>query len=388
MSTLQPIAWSDTPVQSILSRVYALVTQDVPAELADVEAALRGSAADLQAFLSGLNGLMSFAVVQLGEGDETSPKVAFELDPTQPTFTANIRVVAQPASGVSRVVRLVLSGGWSASPLLDAVRRLADLRANPLGPLGQAPAAPAAGTLVDPSAGVSLAGYVCEAALRGDEEDFLNAICSLLEAAPPSLGLTGIVADDVDGDGPSASHNAVGVPKWQALNDGAGGLKLDLALSLQLPESDDPMTLHFQSSVSKAVLAALRGAVRRFWLPDEEAPDPSGSHWSVYATRVVRALSNPDPDDSWAAFSGQPMPLVRKLDGSITSTGCAGENPVSVSATGSADDDGLSMTMALSTPVDSFGTSTVKLGVSITSADYQTLRSDLLQTTRKPSAPA
>jgi len=46
------------------------------------------------------------------------------------------------------------------------------------------------------------------------------------------------------------------------------------------------------------------------------------------------------------------------------------------------------MTMSLSTPVDTFGTSTVKVGVSITSADYQTLRSDLLQTTRKPAAKA
>ena len=388
MTTTQPLAWSDTPFQSILSRVYGLVTQGTPAELADVEAALRASAADLQSFVQGLNGLMSFAVVQLGDGAATAPKLSFALDGTLPTYTANLRFTAQPASGVSRVVRLVLCGGWSAGSLLEAVTRLADLRADPSGALGAPPDGPATGQLADPSVGVLLAAYVCEAAVRGSDEDFLNALCALIQAAPPSLGHTGIVADDLDDDSASASKNAVGVPKWLALNDGAGGLQLDLALSLQLPESDDPMTLRFKSSVTKDVLAALRAAVRRFWLPSEDAPDPSGSHWSVYATRIVRALSNPDPDDSWATFSGQPMALVKKLDGCVSSTGCAGDSPVGLSATGSADDAGLTMTVTLSAPVDSFGASTVQLGISLSSADYEALRRDLLNTARTPAAAA
>ncbi len=388
MPTLSPIAWSDTPLQSILERVYALVTQSAPAELADVEAALRGAVADLQSFLSGLGGVLSFAVVQLGDGEAASPKAAVGLDPTQPTYTANVRFTAEPAKGVERVVRLVMSGGWSAGTLLDAVRRLADLRAQPSGALGSPPSSAVAGKLVDPSAGVALAAYVCEAAVRGSDEDFLNALCALIQAAPPSLGHTGIVADDVNTDLPSASQNAVGVPKWLALNDGAGGLQLDLALSLQLPESDDPMVLRFQSSVAKDVLASLRGAVRRLWLPGEPVADLEVDHWSVYAARLVRALSNPSDGDSWASFSGQPLPLVRKLDGTLSTTGCAGDSPVKLSATGAADDDALSMTLCLSAPVDGFGASTVQLGLSVTSADFHKLRSDLLATTRAPATAA
>lgn len=388
MTTVQPLAWSDTPFQSILSRVYGLVTQGAPAELADVEAALRASAADLQAFVQGLNGLMSFAVVQLGDGAATAPKLSFALDGTLPTYTANLRFTAQPASGVSRVVRLVLCGGWSAGSLLEAVTRLADLRADPSGALGAPPDAPATGQLADPSVGVLLAAYVCEAAVRGDNEHFLNALCALIQAAPPSLGHTGIVADDLDDDSASASKNAVGVPKWLALNDGAGGLQLDLALSLQLPESDDPMTLRFKSSVSAEAIGALRSGVRRFWLPTEVVPDPDGGHWSIVLSRMVRALGKPDLNDSWGTFSGQPLNLVAGLNGCVTSTGCAGELPVKLSAIGAAGPDGVEMTLTVETAVDTFGDSKIQLGVSLSSADYEALRRDLLNTARKPAAAA
>ena len=48
---------------------------------------------------------------------------------------------------------------------------------------------------------------------------------------------------------------------------------------------------------------------------------------------------------------------------------------------------GKALDLAQSAPVDSFGASTVQLGISLSSADYEALRRDLLNTARTPAAP-
>lgn len=389
MSTLQPISWADTRISTLLSRVYRLVTQELPAELADVDAAIRASVTELKAFLDGLNGLLRFTVVQLGDGAAASPQVSLEVDPVQPMFTASVRVTTQPASGVARVVRLVTTGRWSAAPLLEAVRRLRSLRENPSGALTEAPAKPAVGPPFDPVSGVGLAVYACEAALRGTDADFLHALCLLLEAGPAALGLSAIVADDVDAGGGSACDNHIGVETWIAVDDGKGGLKLDLELILQLPETDTPMRLRLQDDIGADVLAVLRAALRRLWLPTEKVEDLESAQWFLEIVRMIRALGNPNDAKSWSDFRAGPQALIDDLVGIVTVTGCDGEGlPVQFSYTGKSEDGAaLAMEVKATAPVDSFGQSIATIGVQMTKQDYLDLRKALLNTARKP-APA